>query len=700
MRRHLGAAVALAAVLIGLWALDRAGGRAAQRARQELAATELARKGLRELGAPRRDARGRATSRVRVTLRVSGPRTCQQAVARALQADPVFRLAAGAAHRLEARCQVRRPGRASPSALVRLQLRLQGPAGTPARTSAHQQQLVGYLALVPPLVAVALALASGRILLSMLLAILCAAFVALAGRPERLAAGVADQLLSVGPDLVHAAGWAFWHYLVEPTFAQFKLQIMAFAAALVGMVAVINRGGGTQGLLSLVGRMQGSPRLARLSVWLMGLVLFFDDCANTLVVGSTARPLTDAARVSREKLAYLVDSTAAPIAGVAFISTWIGFEIGLFQTAADSLGLNQSGFELFWEALGLRFYCWLTLGFVLMTILLGRDFGPMLAAERRALHRGRVQARRPQAAPIELVDEGPPAGLRPAWSVAALPILAVVLGVLGGILWLGHQTAGVSLALREEHYAVGSAAHLRDCFTYAAKEGLQGWALLGAGLLGSALALVLARARASGRGAPAEAAGRRALGLPALLRVYGRGARAIGGAIGILIGAWGIQAACEALGTSVVLTAALSGAMDPTWLPLLIFLASAGIAFATGTSWGTMGILIPAVLPLAHALGGAERPLLLYLSAGAVLDGAIFGDHCSPISDTTVMSSLSSGCHHLDHIRTQLPYAVAVMVLAALLGYVGHAWGLPLWGCYGLSGLALVALLLLAGRRP
>jgi Na+/H+ antiporter NhaC len=140
--------------------------------------------------------------------------------------------------------------------------------------------------------------------------------------------------------------------------------------------------------------------------------------------------------------------------------------------------------------------------------------------------------------------------------------------------------------------------------------------------------------------------------------------------------------------------------MDPTWLPLLIFLASAGIAFATGTSWGTMGILIPAVLPLAHALGGAERPLLLYLSAGAVLDGAIFGDHCSPISDTTVMSSLSSGCHHLDHIRTQLPYAVAVMVLAALLGYVGHAWGLPLWGCYGLSGLALVALLLLAGRRP
>ena len=128
--------------------------------------------------------------------------------------------------------------------------------------------------------------------------------------------------------------------------------------------------------------------------------------------------------------------------------------------------------------------------------------------------------------------------------------------------------------------------------------------------------------------------------------------------------------------------------------------SSAAIAFATGTSWGTMGILIPTVLPLAYAMGGRDNPVLLYLAAGAVLDGAIFGDHCSPISDTTVMSSLSSGCNHLDHIRTQLPYAVTVMLTAAGFGYLGHAWGVPLVACYGLAAVTLVGVLWILGKNP
>ncbi len=566
-----------------------------------------------------------------------------------------------------------------------------------------RQRITGYLALAPPLVAVAVALATRRILLSMLMAIFCGALVVLAGDPSRLSAPLWERLLRLPLDVLGAGVHAARYYLLGPLLAQFKVQVMIFATSLVGMIAVITRAGGTDGLVSLVSRLKGRPHLARLSVFLMGLALFFDDCANTLVVGSAARPITDAARVSREKLAYIVDSTAAPIAGVALISTWIGFEVGLFQTASESLGLATGGFDLFLEALPLRFYCILTLGFVLATILLRRDFGPMLGAERRAARTGRTGTEEPTGQEHFLERGGPPPGLEPSWPVAVVPILTVLLGVLGGILVLGHYTPGVRLALSEGLYGWGSVRHLRDCFTQAARAGIGGWAMLGAGCAGSVVALAMARRRRRHLpSAPGQADRTRAAPLSwgELGRAYIVGGRAIASAIGILVCAWAIQAACDELGTSVTLTAALAGMVDPTLMPLLIFITSAAIAFATGTSWGTMGILIPTVVPLAYALGGREHPVLLYLAAGAVLDGAIFGDHCSPISDTTVMSSLSSGCDHLDHIRTQLPYAVTVMLAAALFGYLARGLGAPLWSCYAMAATALLSVLWALGRNP
>lgn len=686
----------VALLLLGLVWLDKRGGSALGERRIRIAAEEKVREGLRRLSRPLLDERGRARTQLPVRLESRGHRACRAALARAVARSPVFVPREDAPTRLQASCQVETAGPGAMSARVRLELRLlDPPPGLPATPEIRaEQQLVGYLALLPPLLAVILALGTGRILLAMLTAIFSAAVLALLGRPEHLGAPIAAQLLALPAELAAATWWGAKTYVIEPTFAQFKLQIMAFAASLVGMVAVITRAGGIQGVLGLLGRLQGSPRATRLSVFLMGLVLFFDDYANTLVLGSASRPLTDAARVSREKLAYLVDSTAAPVAGVAIISTWIGFEVGLFQTTASSLGLGISGFELFFQALPLRFYCLLTLFFVLAATLLDRDFGPMLHAERRALRTGRTFEGPQELAPASHADAPGPA-YSPSWVVAALPIFVVIAGVLGGILLFGHHTPGVQRGLKEGLYAPLSLAHFRECFTYASKDDLQGWALLGSGLGGSLLALFLSVRRRI----PA-AVGGRVRALADLGRTWVRGMSAIGPAVGLLVGAWAIQAACESLGTQVVLTAALGGAVDPTWLPLIIFVTSAGIAFATGTSWGTMGILIPAVLPIAYALGGAEHPVLLYLSAGAVLDGAIFGDHCSPISDTTVMSSLSSGCPHLDHLRTQLPYALTVMVVAALGGYLARAAGVPLWACYGLSMAALLAVLLALGRRP
>jgi len=693
----------LTALLVGLWGLERATSPDLRHSRQQLAAEGLVRDGLGRLSAPHRDARGQARHRVAVSLEASGDTSCLTVLRAALASHKVFQIGKARSpgvRRLKARCTRTQPppSRGSTVAELRLTLALNGRKTTRQTSFSARQRITGYLALIPPLVAVVAALATRRILLSMLLAIFCGALVMSAGSPDRLSAPLTTRLLWLPVDVLHALWWAARHFVVGPLLAQFKLQVMIFATSLVGMIAVITRAGGTQGLLSLVGRLRGRPHLARLSVWLMGLVLFFDDCANTLVVGSAARPITDAARVSREKLAYLVDSTAAPIAGVALISTWIGFEVGLFQTSSDSLGLGIGGFEIFWQALPFRFYCLFTLAFVLAGILLRRDFGPMLRAEQRAARTGQVRriqdaGEEPDAAFLE--HGGPPEGLPPAWPVAVVPIATVLVGVLGGILVLGHYTPGVQLALSEGLYGPGTLSHLRDCFTQAAKEELQGWAMLGSGFAGSAIALWLARRRRQALPAGLDALSWRELG-----RTYVSGGRAIGGAIGILICAWGIQAACDALGTTVTLTAALAGNVHPTLLPLLIFAASAAIAFATGTSWGTMGILIPTVLPLAYALGGREHPVLLYLAAASVLDGAIFGDHCSPISDTTVMSSLSSGCNHLDHIRTQLPYAVTVMLAAAIFGYLGHAVGVPLMACYGLATATLMGMLWFLGKNP
>jgi Na+/H+ antiporter NhaC len=172
-------------------------------------------------------------------------------------------------------------------------------------------------------------------------------------------------------------------------------------------------------------------------------------------------------------------------------------------------------------------------------------------------------------------------------------------------------------------------------------------------------------------------------------------------AVTILLLAWAMKSLCtEVLRTDMYLISVLGGNLGVEFLPVVTFLTAAGISFATGTSWGTMGILLPVALPLAHAMGAWDdsSSLIFWLTAGAVLDGAIFGDHCSPISDTTVLSSIASGCDHFDHVWTQAPYAIACMLLAGSIGYVGSVFGLPLGAAYLLLGVGIVALLRTVGK--
>ena len=523
------------------------------------------------------------------------------------------------------------------------------------------------LSLFPPLAAILIAVATGRLLLGLSLAVFGGAVIALP----------ADTPLYAAP--LHAA-----QFVWTPLRDSFQLFILGFTAALIGMVRVISLAGGTRGIAELLVARAAGARSARMATAFLGLAIFFDDYANTIVVGTTMRPIADRFRISREKLAFLVDSTAAPIAGVAIISTWIGFEVGLFDSALQSAEVGISGYELFFRALPARFYCLLTLAFVVCSTALGRDFGAMLRAERRAREKGQVLA--PGAQPMTGKESQLPEhpGLRAHWAVAAAPVLLVVVGVLGGMhLDAGDQPAVV--AARAEH---GLFARLYWTEVFSNADG--GKVMFIAALAGSALAAILALTRRE------LGSGRRPLGLLVVCKTWATGIAGFAYPLAILILAWAIKETCEAVGTSAYIIGALSGSLDPHFLPLLVFLLAAVVAFSIGTSWTTMAVLLPTMIPVAYDLGGLALTVLV---AAAVLDGAIFGDHCSPISDTTVLSSIAAACDHLAHVRTQIPYALTTMAIAGLCGYLGSTL---LWSpTTGLAvGLCLiVAVIFVVGKK-
>ena len=512
---------------------------------------------------------------------------------------------------------------------------------------------------LPPLLAIVLAFATGRLVLSLLAAIVLGA---------ALSAGLAP-LAILGKTAVDY-GW-------KTTFTDpDKLWIFVFTTILVGLVNLATRAGGIQGVVDRLMRIAKGPRSAQFVTYLLGVAIFFDDYANTILVGNTMRPLTDRMRVSREKLSWLVDSTSAPVAGIAVISTWIGYEVGLLGDLATGLGLGMDGYGLFFQALPFRFYCMFTILFVGMIVLSGRDFGPMLAAERRAARTGMLI--RPGSQPLSsgtFQSSRAKEGIPRRMHVALLPIGVMLVGTLFGLLWDGGGLATV----RETPSALFSGETWRLAFGAASSTRVLGLASIAAALC--AFALVL---------------GHRLLSPRESVVAFLQGMRAMWMAIVILTLAWGIKAVCDDLGTSYFLVAGLQNSVPAPLLPLLIFVLASVVAFATGTSWGTMGILIPTAAPLAFHLAGPEG---MFLSLAAVLDGAIFGDHISPISDTTVMSSIASGSDHLDHVRTQAPYAVVVLAAAGMFGYVWNAYG----GSYGLGWLLgpgfMAAVIFLLGKN-
>jgi len=507
-----------------------------------------------------------------------------------------------------------------------------------------------WMSILPPLVAIVMALIIKEVISSLFVGILTGTFL-------MALYGGASPASALGGGLLRVVDT----YVVGSLFDADHVTIIVFTLIIGGMVRIITVNGGMQGVVNWLSRRAHGPRSGQLMTFLMDLCIFFDDYSNTLVVGNTMRPVADKLKVSREKLAYIVDSTSAPVVAVAFVTTWIGAELSYIQDGIRAIGLEASAYSVFFHSLAYSFYPFLTLGFVLMIIFSGRDFGPMLKAERKA--------RKASSMEIEMTN-----GVsRPAHIIDALiPLAVLIFGTIIGLIATGYDA---SVWQAETGFFSELSATIGAANSYKA--------LLWASVLSLLTAIVMTMLRGD-------------MKFGKIMEEMVEGFKAMFNAVLILTMAWSIALVTKDMHTAEFVSQLLvQWSLSPTVVPVLTFLLAALIGFSTGTSWGTMAILYPLILPASWLLCqgqglsvDATMPLF-YNVVASVLAGSVMGDHCSPISDTTIMSSLASSCNHLQHVRTQMPYALTVGGVAVLLGVLPTSLGLPSWVAF-LAGFAVL----------
>jgi len=541
----------------------------------------------------------------------------------------------------------------------------------------------GAWVLTPPLVTIVLALVLRQVVPALVVGVLIAACMLVPCLPPEAA---------FGGGVIGGVRLALERYLLgalarlDPDTGRVDyghLKILVFTLLIGGMVGVIAANGGTKTLVDRVARWASTRRRGQLVGWLAGILVFFDDYASAMIVGPALRPVTDRLRISRAKLAYIVDSTAAPISSIALIGTWVGAEVGYIDAGLQGLSnrpaflADVSAYSVFLASIPYRFYAILALVMVFWIGLLGRDFGPMRKAEEAA----------PPAA-----DDTPPPGptSQPqrghAW-YAVVPVLVLVVATLGLLVATGWPAAppgeselpGSGPRWFRLAQQIVSDADPYNSILYGAVAAL----LVAAGISLATRALSLGRTVDSATEAMSRL-------LPTLI---------------VLVLAWSLSDAIGDLKLGEVARTLLKQyGLAATWLPLLVFISACIVSFATGTSWGTMGILCPATITVAAGvladLPPAEARTLFYAAVGSVLAGAVFGDHCSPISDTTVLSALASQCSLEQHVWTQMPYALTVAAVSALSGEVlCRQCQLAPWVGL-LTGAALLFLITLLLGRP
>ena len=482
-------------------------------------------------------------------------------------------------------------------------------------------------ALLPPVVAIVLALITKQTYVSLFVGIVVGALLLAGFDPANTLNYIIVGNIGEGED---AAGVGFLNAISDP----WNAGIFVFLVMLGIMVALVNAAGGSAAFGSWAAKHIHSRMGAMLATFVLGVLIFIDDYFNCLTVGAVMRPVTDEQKISRAKLAYIIDATAAPICMIAPISSWAA---AVSATASD-LDTGITGIQLFISAIPFNFYSLMTIVFVIALCIMGFDYGPMAKAEFAAYQEGKLGSLGNDTA-----VENNKAKL---WDML-VPIIMLIVFCVIGMLYVGGFWDPTAEGYGDLSTAFGNTD---------ASVGLPWGSLIA--LIVSFIYLLVRRVITFEKACECIVDGFKAM-VPALL---------------VLTFALTLKLATTALGADIFVAGLMEGAAAGlySFLPAIIFLVGLFLAFATGTSWGTFGILIPIVLPIFSA-----EPTLLTIGISACLAGAICGDHCSPISDTTIMASAGANVNHIDHVSTQLPYALTVaaisFVLFLIAGFVRNA---------------------------
>lgn len=512
------------------------------------------------------------------------------------------------------------------------------------------------LSLVPPLCAISCALITQQVFLSFAGSILVGAFLKTLQTPDS------------GSILFTSAGW-FGSVLSD----HINIFILSFVVFIMSLISILTGLGGFHALIDWLKQYSVSRTKTLWMTYVAGLLIFIDDYANTILVGSTMKPLIDKFKISREKLAFLVDSTSAPVAGISLVSTWVGYEMGLFSSAASNLGLEKDGFALFVDAISFRFYCIMMLIFIFLYLWRGKDFGPMYRAEDKAINQNLESESND---PISVHHLKPVEGIQGQKRTVVIPLIFfAILTTLG--FWYDGGGFG------ESDYRMYRPGDWIDVFSFSENNALVLAVSSGLTLIFSIIyAVFYVR-----------------ITLENLSGLLFKGLKLSLFPLSILILAWVLKNVCDDLNVASYLAGHIKDHIPIGLFPTVVFMFAILISFSTGTSWGTMAILIPIALPIAFTLDEHQYGLCMMITMGAVLDGAIMGDHCSPISDTTLLSSFSTGCPHIRHVQTQVPYVLMVSFVAVVFGYLPAGYGYSSVFNFIFAGLFFFLILELSGKK-
>ncbi|MCI6693643.1 MAG: Na+/H+ antiporter NhaC family protein [Clostridium sp.] len=531
----------------------------------------------------------------------------------------------------------------------------------------------GFLTLIPPLVAIVLAFLTKNVIISLFVGTLAGTFLVSLVDSSFMGALVNSFLDFVSRVL---------NSLADPWNAGIILQVLVIG----GVIHLVAKMGGAKAVAEALARKAKTAKSTQLVTLLLGLAVFFDDYANSLIVGPIMKPVADKMKISRERLSFIIDATAAPIAGLAIVSTWVGLEVGLINDAfVNGVGQQVDAFGVFLQTIPYRFYNILILFFVFITSFLLKDFGPMYKAEIEARRREIKEGKKNNSSEsnIEHAELEPKEGIKLSIWNAIIPIGTLVVTALICFYFSGYSSimGGEDIALQQMMTSSPmSFRAIQEAFSASDAS----VALFQSALLSSIVAMAIGVIK-------------KIFTISEAIETWIDGMKPLLITGVILLLAWSLSSVIKDLGTAKYLVTLLSGSLPNFLLPSLIFVLAAIISFATGTAYGTMGILMPLAIPLAYSM----NPDMSYVivSTSAVLTGAIFGDHCSPISDTTILSSMGAGCNHIAHVNTQMWYALFVASITIVFGYIPAGFGLQWYIVLPISLLAVYLGVQILGKK-